>query len=451
MQRVAYSVLLRLALPLQALRFLARGLSNPANRGSLRAHLALGLAPRNDRPVWLHAASVGEVQALAPLARGMRAAFPDVPLLVTVGTATGMARARQQLGAGRKEAAISHDAVSLLAAPWDLPGAARRFIASQRPRLAVFVETELWPNLVQQASRTGIPLMLASARVSARSAGRYRRWAATMMRDTVRAFERIGAQSAVDRDRFIQLGAAPEAVECWGNLKFDFVPPPDTAARATALRAALAPDRPLWVAGSTHAGEEEACLAAQAALRRSARAAGRPEPVMVIAPRRPERFGQVAELVVARGFALGRMTRPSRQAIDVLLVDAMGELLPCYAAADVAFVGGSLVPVGGHNLLEPAALCKPVIAGPFTGNSPDVARRLEEAGALARVRDADMLAAALQELLEDAALARRRGEAAGAVVAANAGATTRTLAAISAVLARPAGPTACPPAPSAGG
>ena len=445
MSRALYSLLLRLALPAQVLRYTWRGARNPANRGSLRSHLALDLVPRADHPLWLHAASVGEVQSLAPLVRQLRAALPALPLLVTVGTATGLARARQLWG--------QWAGPGLLPAPWDLPGAARRFIDAVQPRAAVFVETELWPNLLHQASLTGIPLLLASARVSGRSAARYRRWATALMRDTTRAFTRIGAQTAADRERFISLGAQPQAVECWGNLKFDFVPPPGTAAQGRALRSMFAPDRPMWVAGSTHSGEEEACLSAHASLQAGARARGASTPLLVIAPRRPERFEEVARLVAARGFSLRRhsdrasVTPPP--AADVLLVDQLGELLPYYAAADAAFVGGSLVPVGGHNLLEPAALGKPVLAGPHTGNAPDVAARLRSVGGLAIVEGAGSLAGALGELLGDAALARRRGDAAAAVVAANGGATTRALEAISAELARREQPGGFPPAPSA--
>jgi 3-deoxy-D-manno-octulosonic-acid transferase len=195
----------------------------------------------------------------------------------------------------------------------------------------------------------------------------------------------------------------------------------------------------MWVAGSTHPSEEVACLAAHRELRDAARARGAPVPLLVIAPRRPERFEAVARLVGESELTLSRHSDATPRAPDVLLVDRLGQLLPYYAAGDVAFVGGSLAPVGGHNLLEPAGLGKPVLAGPHTGNAPDVARQLEEAGGLARVSDATSLARVLQELLEDPALARRSGEAAAAVVAANGGATTRVLEAVSAELARQAG------------
>jgi len=449
MQRALYSLLLYLALPLQALRLLWRGWRDPANRHSLRAHLALGLAPRAESVLWLHAASVGEVLAVVPLVERLRRGFPGLPLLVTVGTATGLAAARQRL-----------PTTTLLPAPWDLPGVARRFMATQKPCAAVFIETELWPNLLHAASRARLPLLLASARVSARSTRRYARWAAALMRDTVRTFTWIGAQTPADRDRFIALGADPARVGCAGNLKFDFTPPPATGGQGAALRARLAPGRPMWVAGSTHAADEMACLSAQRLLQQQARERRTPAPLLVIAPRRPERFEEVAASIVAQGFALQRHSARragdgdgiDAQDVEVLLLDAMGELLPYYAAADAVFVGGSIAVVGGHNLLEPAALGKPVLAGPHTGNAPQVAALLEAAHGLVRVTDATTLAGRLGDWFADPAQARRCGSAAAAVVADNAGATTRVLEAITAALALQAGPAAPrPPAPSASG
>jgi 3-deoxy-D-manno-octulosonic-acid transferase len=443
MQRVLYSLLLRLALPLQMLRFGWFGWRNPIYRGSLRAHLALSLIARTDRPLWLHAASLGEVQALALLVERLRVQYSDQPLIITVGTEPGLELARQRFAkhlAGRIAAPAEElPALELLAAPWDLPGATQRFIAAKLPCAAVFIETELWPNLLQQASRAKIPLLLVSARVSARSARRYTRWMASLMRDTLRVFTRIGAQTAADRERFIAMGAEPDVVECWGNLKFDCLPPPDTPEQGRLLRNRLAAGRAMWVAGSTHAGEEVACLDAQQALETEARARGELAPLLVIAPRRPERFEEVARLIAARGFSLARHSAPvAGQSAQVLLLDCMGELLPYYAASDLAFVGGTLVPVGGHNLLEPAALARPVLAGAHTDNAPEAAMRLEAAGGLIRVADARALTTAVRELLRDPALAQRTGEAAAAIVAANGGATTRALVAITAVLpARP--------------
>jgi 3-deoxy-D-manno-octulosonic-acid transferase len=443
MPRALYSLLLGMLLPLLAVAFWWRGFRTPAYRGSVRGHLALGLAPRADRPLWLHAASVGEVQALAPLVGALRAAMPDLPLLLTVATPTGLRRARDL---------YAQQGLTLLPAPWDLPGVARRFMATQQPCAGVFIENEMWPNLVAAAGRARAPLLLASARVSARSCARYHRWMPAVMRQTVRGFARIGAQSDADGERFVSLGADPAAVQRWGNLKFDLHVPDAVRQQGLALRAQLAPSRPMWVAGSTHPGEEAMCLASHCLLRDEARQAGRPAPLLVMAPRRPERFEEVARWLesmpvthVRHDAALARPDLGGAAGIDIVLVDRLGELLPYYAAADVAFVGGSLVPVGGHNLLEPAALATPVLAGPHTGNAPDVAQSLESAGGMRRVADQAALTQALRELFGDAPLARRMGECAAAAVAAHGGATARALAAITAlpaVAGRPASPAA---------
>ncbi len=322
-------------------------------------------------------------------------------------------------------------ALTLQAAPWDLPGAAQRFMRAVRPRAAVFVETELWPNLIAACVKEHAPLMLVSARLSERSLRRYRRIAPRLMRDTVRAFGSIGAQSAVDRTRFIELGADDAAVQVMGNLKFDLPMSAGITARGVLLRAGIAQGRPLWVAGSTHADEEAICIEAHRALLAGARAAGRPLPLLVLAPRRPERFASVAAWLTAQGVKAACISQGmAGDGVDVLLLDAMGELLSWYAAADVAFVGGSLVPVGGHNLLEPAALGKPVIAGPHCFNSPETAQLLEDAGALTTVADAAQLIRALETLLGNAELAAARGACAAAVVEANRGAVTRVVALI---------------------
>jgi 3-deoxy-D-manno-octulosonic-acid transferase len=433
MSRAAYSLLLRLVLPLQVLRFWWRGWRHPVHRGALGARLAWKLSQRRDRPLWLHAASAGEVQALAGLLQQLRERHPALPLLLTVGTATGLQRARELYG--------TMPALAVQPACWDLAGAARRFLAATAPRLGVFVETELWPNLVHAAAERGVPLLLISARVSARSTARYLRWGPRLMRDTVRAFELISTQSADDRQRFVSLGAEPARVQIGGNLKFDLPLPADLPQRGIELRRRLGLQRAIWVAGSTHEGEEIQCLAAQHTLRAAATEGSAP-PLLVLAPRRPERFDSVARLLAAqsvpylRHSALADMPGSVGDDIDVLLADRFGELLPCYAAAQMCFVGGTLVPVGGHNLLEPAALGKPVLAGPYCFNAPESARLLADSGALRQVRDAGELAQALREWMADPSTAAHLGEKAAAAVAANRGAAAGALQWITALLAR---------------
>lgn len=418
MQRRMYSLLLYLILPLAAGRFLWRGWRDASLRGSLAARLATGIAARGDAPLWLHGASVGELRAMDALLHAMA---PAAPVMVSSGTPTGCRRARQMFGAA---------GIEVRPAPWDLPGATRRFIAAVRPRALVVVETELWPNLIAAAAAQGVPMALLSARLSSRSLRRYRRFAPAMMREAVRAFDVIGAQTEADRQRFIELGAAPDSVQVIGNLKFDVPQDPAAHARGAALRARWAPDRPLWVAGSTHAGEEDQLLQAGQRLLEAARTRGLPAPLLALVPRHPERFAAVARWLAAQGIAVARTTdaQPPEGTPDVVLVDQMGVLPDWYAAADAAFVGGSLVPVGGHNLLEPAALARPVLCGPHTFSAPQVAHAMVEAGGACVVRDAAELAARLDAWLKDPAAAAAAGAKAAAVVQANQGAAGRALA-----------------------
>jgi 3-deoxy-D-manno-octulosonic-acid transferase len=281
----------------------------------------------------------------------------------------------------------------------------------------VFVETELWPNLLHAARRAGVPLGLVSARLSEKSLHAYLRWAPGLMRETVRAIAAISAQTSVDRERFLQLGADPQAVSVGGSLKAELVVAPEIHKLAANWRRQWASGRPLWVAGSTHAGEELICLAAQRALLAGARQRGDRLPLLVLAPRHPQRFDEVARELAASGAVLARSSAhaaPVPAALEVLLVDEMGALLAWYAASDAAFVGGSLVEAGGHNLLEPAVLAKPVLAGPHVANAPDVARRLRAAGGLIVVEDAAGLARELDVLFTQPQLARLRGSRASA-------------------------------------
>ncbi len=373
--------------------------------------------------LWVHAVSVGEVQAAASLVRALRRRHPQLPLVLTTSTPTGRGRARSLFG----------EEVALRYLPYDLPGPVRRFLDRTRPRLGIVLETELWPNLYRACGRRGLPLVLASARVSARSVRRYRLLGG-LVRATLAHGVVVAAQSEADASRFAALGADPAQCRVVGNLKFDFELAPEAEAGGEALRATLGAARPLWVAGSTHEGEEELVLEAHARLR-----ASRPDALLVLAPRHPPRFAAVAALLRRRGvaFVTRSSAAPLTAATEVLLVDTLGELLLFYAAADVAFVGGSLVPVGGHNLLEPAALGKPVVTGPYTSNAAPVARLLVEAGAAEVVGDGPALAACVARLLADPAACRAIGGRGLAAISANRGALARFLALIEPLLQSP--------------
>ena len=413
--RYLYSLLTYVAAPLFSVVLLFRGLRDRSYWRNFRERFGFGAALAAPC-IWVHAVSVGEVQASAALVNTLRERYPDIPIVVTTFTPTGAGRAR----------ALFKDRAQVRYLPFDLPGAVRRFFKRIQPRIAVIFETELWPNLYYQCGRRRVPLVLASARLSARSVDRYRRLGA-LFRETLAQGVVIAAQGEADANRFRALGSAPGNTHVTGNLKFDFSVPADITERGRALRAYYAGSRPVWVAGSTHGGgEEEALIEAQKLVR-----ARQPGALLVMAPRHPNRFGEVAAQLVSRGVRFVRRSQvPAAGAIgeaEILLLDSLGELLDFYAAGDVAFVGGSLVPIGGHNLLEPAALGLPILTGPNTSNSAEVARLLIERGAAEVVKNPQELADRVGALLADPAARARMGVQGRAVVEANKGALQKLL------------------------
>ncbi len=411
--RFIYILIAYLLAPVVLGAMALRGFRDRSHREGFSERFGLGTQLPGRRNIWVHAVSVGEVQASVPLVHALMAKFPEVPLVLTTGTATGRARARALFG----------ERVDVRYVPIDLPGSVRRFFQRVNPALAVILETEIWPNLYHRCGRLGIPLVLASARISPRSVKSYRRLVG-LFRQTLAHGIFIAAQSEQDAERFRSIGASPERTHVVGNIKFDFSLPPNIESQGADLRRLLGMDRPVWVAGSTHGGEEEVLIAAHRELR--ARYA---QALLVLVPRHPPRFAEVADSLRTQGVTF--VTRSSGAAIaantEVFLVDKLGELLAFYAAADVAFVGGSLVPIGGHNLLEPAALGLPVLAGPNNFNSADIARLLVECGAVRIVHDAPQLAAAIGELLADPAARSNMGASGRRAVEENRGAVRRLM------------------------
>ena len=421
--RLLYLLALYLAVPFVSAMLLWRGLWDRSYWRNFGERFGFG-PPAPPEGVWLHAVSVGEVQVCASLVGALHRAHPQLPLTITAFTPTGVARAR----------ALCGDVAQVRYLPFDLPGAVERFMRRVQPRLAVIFETELWPNLYRACGRRRVPLVLASARISARSVSRYQRLG-KLFRDTLGEAAVVAAQGSADAERFTALGADPASTHVTGNLKFDFELPADIGARGAQLRAQYAASRPLWVGGSTHAGEEQAVLEAHRLLRERV-----PQALLVLAPRHPPRFAEVAQALTAAGVRFAR--RSPREAVgadcEVLLLDTLGELLDFYAAAEVAFVGGSLVPIGGHNLLEPAALGVPILTGPHNFNSADVARLLIARGAALVVQDGRELGARAAELLLDAGMRARMGAAGRACVEGNRGALGKLLALIEPLLAQSA-------------
>ena len=416
MMRLVYSLLWYLLLPALLFRLWWRGRREPAYRSRWQERLALGLAPHACQgSIWVHAVSVGETLAAEGLIESLLRQHPDMPLVLTT-TSYAASRQVQQRFADR----VIH-----VYCPWDTPDALRRFFDAFQPRLLLLMETELWPNMIALAELRAVPVVLVNGRLSARTFAGYRRVPALTAPMLARV-SRLLVQSDADAQRFLRLGAPSAAVEVTGSIKFDT---DLSAVRPAAghLRTSWS-GRPVWIAASTHRGEDEQVLAAHHRIRRSY-----PDALLILVPRHPERFGRVATLVGESGLSVARRSlgEPVTAQTDVYLGDTMGELLALFGACDVAFVGGSLVPAGGHNLLEPAAWGLPVVTGPRLENFERIAALLTQAGALSRVCDASDLAQVVLTLLGDAALRQRQGAAAAGVVAANTGALARTLTAVS--------------------
>lgn len=422
--RFLYTLLLYLACPLVSAVLLLRGVRDRSYWRHFSERFGFGV-PAPQGGIWVHAVSVGEVQAAAALVTTMRERYPAIPVVITTFTPTGAARAR----------ALLRDQAQVRYVPFDLPGAVRRFFRRVRPRLAVIFETELWPNLYHECGRQRVPLVLASARISMRSVARYRKLG-SLFRAALTRGAIIAAQGAEDAERFRSLGADPQRTHVTGNLKFDVAVPAAIAAQAARLREQYVLGRPAWVAGSTHTGEDEQVLEAHRIVR-----ATHPRTLLVLAPRHPARFAEVAERLqrsavrfVRRSQVTDAAANQEMAGAEVLLLDSLGELLDFYAAADVAFVGGSLVPIGGHNLLEPAALGRPVLTGPYNSNSAEIARLLTEQGAAEIVRDSRQLGERVAALLSDPAERERIGEQGKAAVQSNRGALGNLLALIEPLL-----------------
>jgi 3-deoxy-D-manno-octulosonic-acid transferase len=424
MNKTLYTFLFHLGLPLIALRLWLRARKAPAYAQRIGERFARGLPPMQKGGIWVHAVSVGESIAAAPMIRALLARYPQLPITITCMTPTGSERIQSMFG---NEPRIQHCYL-----PYDFPWAAGRFLDHVQPKVGVIMETELWPNHIHQCAIRGIPTVLANARLSERSARGYGKFA-KLTRPMLAEMSLIAVQTETEAQRFRDLGARPECVTVTGSIKFDLTIDPQLLARAAQQRADWhTTERPVWIAASTHAGEDEVVLAAHREVLKK-----HPESLLILVPRHPERFNSVSELSRQQGFASVRRSaaEPVTRETSVMVGDTMGELLFLYALADIAFVGGSLAPNGGHNLLEPAALDKPVLSGPHLFNFLEIAAMLRSAGALEEVSDAAALAAVVQRLIEQPAQAKAMADAGLAVMKANQGALQKLLDGIANLLA----------------
>ncbi|MGL5990844.1 MAG: lipid IV(A) 3-deoxy-D-manno-octulosonic acid transferase [Plesiomonas sp.] len=416
MPRALYSLLLYLIQPLIWLRLFLRGQKAPAYRQRWSERYALCMTRRAKLPsggILLHSVSVGETLAAIPLVRALQSRYPALPITITTMTPTGSERVTATFG----------QQVSHCYLPYDLPDVMARFYRHLQPVLVVVMETELWPNMIHQAHQRGIPLIVANARLSERSAKGYGK-IRSLMAQTLPEITQIAAQTTDDGARFIQLGLPKSHLTITGSIKFDISVSPELHVQSQQLRQQWAAQRLVWIAASTHQGEESLILQAHQALLHT-----HPDLLLIIVPRHPERFAEVIAQTVGTG--LSCITRSSgdipTSATHVVIGDSMGELMLLYGIADIAFVGGSLIERGGHNPLEPAAHGIPIIMGPHRFNFKEIGEKLTTAQTLTTVSDAHSLTTTLQQLLQDSALRTTQGHNALAVLKQNQGALERLL------------------------
>ena len=417
MNRTTYNILFTLALPFIILRLLWRAIRAPAYARRWAERFGwVTLSAEQDRNkgrwLWIHAVSVGEAIAAAPLVRKLRSERPDIPLVVTTMTPTGSERVREMFG----------EDVCHVYAPYDHPLAVKRFLAAFQPQLLVIMETELWPNIIHYSKQGGARVIIANARLSEKSARGYAKFP-SLGGPMLEQIDCIGVQAPNDGERFRRLGVKEAQIAITGSIKFEIDLPPTLQQKQAELSALVEGERPIWIAASTRDGEEEKVLTAfQRCLQQI------PDLLLILVPRHPERFGSVERLCSGRGFTVVKRStqRQVTRQTHILLGDSMGEMLAYFSISDLAFVGGSLVNTGCHNVLEPAALGLPVFTGPSQFNFQTICEQMEEAGALRTVADETALADAIIEGCQDAELRRRMGEAGRRLIANNRGALQRT-------------------------
>ena len=404
--RLLYTILLYLSTPLFLWRLHQKGKRNPEY--NLRWSERFGHVPFTlDHCIWLHNVSLGESIAATPIITHLLTTYPEKTLLVTTTTPTGSAHIQKLFG----------DKVKHCYFLYDVPHAVARFLRHTQPTACIIIETELWPNMLHACRVHKIPVLLANARLSERSAQGYGRFAG-VTKNMLNAMHNVVAQYQDDGDRFVRLGLPKTRLHISGNIKFDITVPDNIEENIQPLREQIG-NRPVWIAASTHAGEEEAVFDAHHTIIQS-----HPNALCILVPRHPERFDEVANLATQQGLTIARRSH-GEQIIDttqLFLGDTMGEMMRFFALSHVAFIGGSLAPIGGHNLLEPAALSVPSLTGPNMHNFKEIAKLFTEAGATQYVHDAKELAQAVLALFADPAQAKVVGQKGLTIIEENRGA-----------------------------
>ncbi len=413
LRRFIYTLTMYLLTPAILYRLAVRGLRYREYFDRWRERFGFSDTKGIRDSIWIHAVSMGEVNAALPLIDGLMQRYKDAPFVITTVTPTGSERVRRVYG----------DRVVNLYLPYDIPASIRRFLDRIKPRIAVIMETEIWPNLFLECAARDIPLIVANARLSEKSLRGYGP-VRPLAKHALASAHYIAAQSVVDATRLAELGAPPDRLGVIGNLKYDMTVPTQVLEGAQTMRERWGTRRPVWIAASTHDGEELPVLKAHAEIMRRF-----PDALLLLAPRHPERFKPVALACRSFGFVTRTRSEDKEAASDTqcFVVDTLGELLNFYAGADVAFVGGSLVPIGGHNVLEPAALGVPVVVGPYMFNFAEIGASLLDAGAAIQVLDGDELGGAITKLFADARMRTQVGQAAKHAFEREQGSVLRTL------------------------
>ena len=408
LMRLMYHTLTYILLPFLVLFWFAKSLLNKSYLDRLTQRFGFGYPKLNSGSIWIHAVSVGEVQASIPLVNELKLHYPYKEIIITTVTPTGSKQVKN----------IFKDAVKTSYIPFETNFAIKNFFNSIKPSVALIMETEIWPNLYKECGSRGIPLILVSARISEKSLINYKRFL-PLFRDTLSHGILIAAQSQIDADRFLALGASKDRTWIMGNIKFDFKLPEEILTKAKIYRSKIFPRRHIWIAASTHEHEEEIILEAHKNISKKIE-----NLLLILVPRHPERFAKITQILKENNWIYSKKSddQDIPESCQVLLIDTIGELLFFYACSDVAFVGGSLLPVGGHNLLEPAAIGLPIITGAHTFNQKEMTDRLTQVDALRIVHNANSLSSDVIFFLTNTEESKNAGQRGKLIVESNKGA-----------------------------